>query len=169
MEEHLKTYQHLSRRASQQSIPVAIAESHVATAKGRSRAVIELIVEAAMVWAVEAALSESAMVSKWPRQELAPPLRNRDRDRIAANAGRDRARWGQTADDANCSHFLASSRVKADAARQRCFEMRRSSGEKSARGFSRFRSIEPTEFKRTQDAMRTRARARAERHSVRDR
>lgn len=163
MEEHLKTYQHLSRRASQQSIPVAIAESHVATAKGRSRAVIELIVEAAMVWAVEAALSESAMVSKWPRQELAPPLRNRDRDRIAANAGRDRARWGQTADDANCSHFLASSRVKADAARQRCFEMRRSSGEKSARGFSRFRS------KRTQDAMRTRARARAERHSVRDR
>jgi hypothetical protein len=167
MEEHLKTYQHLSRRASQQSIPVAIAESQVATAKGRSRAVIELIVEAAMVW--EAALSESAMVSKWPRQELAPPLRNRDRDRIAANAGRDRARWGQTADDANCSHFLASSRVKADAARQRCFEMRRSSGEKSARGFSRFRSIEPTEFKRTQDAMRTRARARAERHSVRDR
>ena len=167
MEEHLKTYQHLSRRASQQSIPVAIAESHVATAKGRSRAVIELIVEAAMVW--EAALSESAMVSKWPRQELAPPLRNRDRDRIAANAGRDRARWGQTADDANCSHFLASSRVKADAARQRSFEMRRSSGDKSARGFSRFRSIEPTEFKRTQDAMRTRARARAERHSVRDR
>ena len=167
MEEHLKTYQHLSRRAPQQSIPVAIAESHVATAKGRSRAVIELIVEAAMVW--EAALSESAMVSKWPRQELAPPLRNRDRDRIAANAGRDRARWGQTADDANCSHFLASSRVKADAARQRCFEMRRSSGEKSARGFSRFRSIEPTEFKRTQDAMRIRARARAERHSVRDR
>jgi len=31
------------------------------------------------------------------------PLRNRDRDRIAANAGRDRARWGWTADDANCS------------------------------------------------------------------
>jgi hypothetical protein len=58
---------------------------------------------------------------------------------------------------------------KADAARQRSFEMRRSSGDKSARGFSRFRSIEPTEFKRTQDAMRTRARARAERHSVRDR
>jgi len=165
MEEHLKTYQHLSRRASQQSIPVAIPTWQ--QPKGRSRAVIELIVEAAMVW--EAALSESAMVSKWPRQELAPPLRNRDRDRIAANAGRDRARWGQTADDANCSHFLASSRVKADAARQRCFEMRRSSGEKSARGFSRFRSIEPTEFKRTQDAMRTRARARAERHSVRDR
>ena len=67
------------------------------------------------------------------------------------------------------AHFLASSRVKADAARQRSFEMRRSSGDKSARGFSRFRSIEPTEFKRTQDAMRTRARARAERHSVRDR
>jgi prevent-host-death family protein len=34
---------------------------------------------------------------------LAAPLRNRDRDRIAANAGRDRARWGRTADDANCS------------------------------------------------------------------
>jgi hypothetical protein len=51
----------------------------------------------------EAALNESAMVSKWPRQELAAPLRNRDRDRIAANAGRDRARWGRSADEANCS------------------------------------------------------------------
>jgi hypothetical protein len=60
---------YLSRRASQQSIPVAIAESHVATAKGRSRAVIELVVEAAMVRAVVSAQSESAMVSKLPRQE----------------------------------------------------------------------------------------------------
>ena len=79
-EEHLKTHEHLSRRASQQSIPAAIAESHVATAKGRSRAVIKLVVEAAMVRAVEVALSESQMVSKLPRQELAAPLRNRDRD-----------------------------------------------------------------------------------------
>ncbi len=59
-----------SRRAAQQSLPVAVAIADAATAEGSRRAVIKLVFAAAMVGAVKAAAEAviGAMVAKPPRQ-----------------------------------------------------------------------------------------------------
>ena len=58
-------------RATQLGCPVAIAPTDMATAKGFLRAVIELVIKAAMIGAVVAAMIriEAAMVAKSPRQK----------------------------------------------------------------------------------------------------
>jgi hypothetical protein len=79
--------------ASQQSIPVAIAEPDAATTEGSTRAVIELVVQSAMIRAVEATAERivGAMVAKSRRQrprllpidldERGSGRRNNDRSR----------------------------------------------------------------------------------------
>src|SRR5690242_8321702 len=97
------------------AMPIAIAEARPAAAEQGRRAVIELIVEPAMVRAVETALAvEMTMVAKRPRQcrwQLPVGGNERLADwRVIQGAGKS-ARWhGKQASD----HDRRRGRVQSD-------------------------------------------------------